>query len=290
LFGLSLAIRLGSGWLDSLWYDEAFTAWLAQLPLDRMMLAVAGDVHPPLWYLIEWATVRILGTSELALRAPAALASALAGIELYRLVQRLAGEQPARLAAILFTFAPAQLYYGQEARMYAALALFVLSGYRAAIEGQNLRASMLLTLTMYTHNLGALYVVPLAAYMIIRDRHSLRSLIPAGLAYTPWVAVLAGQAADVANGFWIPSPGSIGAIPWALIYTTVFNRVPDAFAIHSSAAVMLTTGASALALRPRRPPARRRAVKRTKTLDMHTSVLCSTDTYNATLSYSPATA
>lgn len=248
---MSLGIRLGTGWLDALWYDEAFTAWLARLPLDRMMLAIASDVHPPLWYLVEWITVRVLGSSEIALRSPAALASALAGIELYRLVQRLAGEQPARLASVLFTFAPAQIYYGQEARMYAALALFVIGGYRAAIEGRNLRASMLLTLTMYTQNLGALYVAPLAAYMVIRDRQSLRSLIPAGLAYAPWGAVMFSQAADVANGFWIPSPGSIGAIPWSLIYSTVFNRVPEWMAIHSSAAVMLTTAASALALRRR---------------------------------------
>jgi len=237
--------------MDALWYDEAFTAWLARLPLDRMMLAIAGDVHPPLWYLVEWLTVRALGTSELALRAPAALASALAGLELYRLVQRLAGEQPARLASVLFTFAPAQIYYGQEARMYAALALFVIAGYRAALDKRTLRAALLLTLAMYTQNLGALYVAPLALYLLMQDRRALRSLLPAGLAYAPWAAVMVSQAADVADGFWIPSPGSIGAVPWTLIYSTVFNRVPEALAIHSSAAVMLATGASVLALRKR---------------------------------------
>ncbi len=51
-----------------LWYDEAYTAMLARMPLDQIVSATIGDVHPPTWYLIEAAACRIFGMSEAALR------------------------------------------------------------------------------------------------------------------------------------------------------------------------------------------------------------------------------
>ncbi len=45
-------------------YDETFTAWIARLPtLDRVLGAARSDVHPPSWYVVEWATVKLLGSS-----------------------------------------------------------------------------------------------------------------------------------------------------------------------------------------------------------------------------------
>src|SRR4030042_3827073 len=110
LFLVALVSRLATAGLESLWYDESFTAWLAVLPLDRAMLATAGDVHPPLWYLIEWLTVRALGNSEWALRFPAGVFSALAVVESYYLVKHLASERAGLIAAGLLAILPGPLY------------------------------------------------------------------------------------------------------------------------------------------------------------------------------------
>src|SRR5690606_16059505 len=59
LFILAFALRVVGMWIPQLWYDENFTLILARLPFDRMIAATAGDVHPPLWYLIEWGWLRL---------------------------------------------------------------------------------------------------------------------------------------------------------------------------------------------------------------------------------------
>src|SRR3989304_563776 len=58
-----------------LWFDEAWSAWVAALPFDRMIKAVAGDVHPPLYFVILWGLVHVLGDSMFVVRLPSALFS-----------------------------------------------------------------------------------------------------------------------------------------------------------------------------------------------------------------------
>ena len=59
LFALGVALRfygLGAAYLT---YDEAFTALIVHRPLPDLFAAAAGDVHPPLSYLIYWLFVRL---------------------------------------------------------------------------------------------------------------------------------------------------------------------------------------------------------------------------------------
>ena len=74
-FGLGCCVVFGVlalGLINNLfWYDEVFTLAVAGLPLGRMFMALAGDVHPPLFYLIEWFNIRLFGPG--ALRLPAFL-------------------------------------------------------------------------------------------------------------------------------------------------------------------------------------------------------------------------
>src|SRR5262245_61147876 len=115
LTGLAALLRLPTLAIESLWYDEAFTAWLASLSVWNLIQATMGDVHPPTWYLIEWGMVRLAGNSPFALR----LVSALAGIALVPAVFRLAqsfelDRSRALAAAALVAVAPFTVYYSQE--------------------------------------------------------------------------------------------------------------------------------------------------------------------------------
>ena len=61
---------------ESLWNDEAWTAWAIRSPYVRDMLQrVEADVHPPLYFLMVGTLGRFAGDSVLALRWPSTLFS-----------------------------------------------------------------------------------------------------------------------------------------------------------------------------------------------------------------------
>ncbi|HTW42527.1 MAG TPA: glycosyltransferase family 39 protein [Solirubrobacteraceae bacterium] len=70
------ALRLSTLDLQSFWYDEAFTPVHVLHPslVATLRSVVHSENTPPLWYVIAWADARILGTGEIALRLPSALA------------------------------------------------------------------------------------------------------------------------------------------------------------------------------------------------------------------------
>jgi hypothetical protein len=73
---LAAALRLSTLNLQSFWYDEAFTPLHVLHP--SLWATLRSVVHtentPPLWYVLAWADSRVLGTGEIALRLPSALA------------------------------------------------------------------------------------------------------------------------------------------------------------------------------------------------------------------------
>jgi hypothetical protein len=109
----------------SLWLDEATSVWQAGMPLPQMLETMRGtDVHPPLHHLLLWLTVRIAGTSELAVRTPSLLAATAMIPVLFATGRELYDERAGLAAAALGTVAPFAVWYAQEARMYALFMLF----------------------------------------------------------------------------------------------------------------------------------------------------------------------
>lgn len=239
-----------------LWYDEAFTWAVARLPLDRMMIAIAGDVHPPLWYLIERLTIRLVGDSEVALRSPA-LAFGLVGLWLtFRLgvamgySRRLSG-----WAAVLLAVLPGWIYYSQEARMYTLLACGVLTAAIGLVMNRNWLMALGMVITLYTQTMGVFYVVVIAALSLWyalrgdisrRDRYrparafvaTLCWLVCVGVIWIPWLTVLAQQLNDVGDGFWIPDRG-FGGYLLELYRVMMLVGVPEFLQVH---AALVTVG------------------------------------------------
>lgn len=229
---ISLGLRLVNLPFERFWYDEAFTAWIATLPLPHMMAAIRGDVHPPLWYLIEWLAVRPFGPTEWALRLPAAFISTAGTAELYRLVEKLGSKRAAGYAGALYAVLPGFIYYGQEARMYALLTWLVLAACRALLDRNWLRLALTGALTLYTQNLGGLYVALLLfAALFIDRRQAWKTGLKILLAYLPWLPSFIHQVSNVGGSFWIPPAGNAGGALYYLYFTT-FRSVPE-FAIPS---------------------------------------------------------
>lgn len=248
-FFISLAVRLATISLEPFWYDEAFTSYVASLRFGDMLQAIAGDTHPPIWYAMSWLIAQVAGASPLMLRLPAALFSALCVGELYKLCKRYAGPNQALIASGLLAVLPAQIYYGQEARMYSLLTLLVLIVANAIASRSWLRVALGGVLMMYTHNMAILYAVPLGIWSIISSRGQVLRYWYIALAYVPWLGVLKQQVVSMqTNGFWIVN-NTPGSMLYFLEYTTFFNRLPAWALYHGSVVAIAMSVMSLWALR-----------------------------------------
>lgn len=107
---------------QSFWNDEGNSARLTERSPALIIEGAAGDIHPPGYYLLLAGWRGLAGESEFALRYLSVGASLLAAALTYALGRRLFGAGVG-LAALTFTaLSPFQVYYAQEARMYALLA------------------------------------------------------------------------------------------------------------------------------------------------------------------------
>jgi uncharacterized membrane protein len=133
LAGLALRLfRLGA---DSLWYDETVSAALAGSALPELIRHTAGDIHPPLYYILLRGWLILMGyptghadAAGIGLEVAAGFFSLFFGVLLicliYALARRLAGPRAALIAAALAAFSPYHIWYSQEVRMYTLGAVF----------------------------------------------------------------------------------------------------------------------------------------------------------------------
>lgn len=123
---LAFALRLHKLDAQSFWYDEGNSARLVERSIHLVLEGAAGDIHPPLYYLILKAWREGAGSSEAGLRSLSAFASTLTVALAFAAGRALRGMRAAWLAAWFAAVAPFSVYYAQEARMYALLALWAM--------------------------------------------------------------------------------------------------------------------------------------------------------------------
>jgi mannosyltransferase len=116
--------------VQSLWYDEAFSAYLAHFDLATITARTAADIQPPLYYYLLNFWITLTGDSEFALRFFSLGFGVLTIPLLYAMARRLFDETIALVAALLATMSPLYVWYSQEARMYTLITfLLLLSSY-----------------------------------------------------------------------------------------------------------------------------------------------------------------
>jgi 4-amino-4-deoxy-L-arabinose transferase-like glycosyltransferase len=208
---LALTLRLLRVGVREAWLDEACTALFAQSDdLGALLDVLRPESHPPLYYLLLYGWVRLVGAGEVALRLP----SVLAGLALVPLVAEAVrrhggGLLAAGLAALVAAGSPLLVHYSVEAKAYTllwALALgLVLLLHRATdAQGDPRRAfagaAVVTIAALYTHHY-ALFLLPLWPVAILAARRRARAygallLVAVALVYAPWgLGFLGGQAA-----------------------------------------------------------------------------------------------
>ncbi len=174
---LAAILRLATLGSQSFWYDEAFT------PVHVLRASLGATLHnvvhsentPPLWYVLEWAVSRVLGSGVVALR----LLSALAGIATVPVAWAIGRElqgPPTRRAALvtaaLVASSPLLVWYSQEARAYALFVLIaslaLLCFLRALHEPspRNLAAfAVSASLALLTHYFAVFLLIPMMLWL-----------------------------------------------------------------------------------------------------------------------------
>ncbi|MFN2225509.1 MAG: glycosyltransferase family 39 protein, partial [Anaerolineae bacterium] len=208
----ALAVGLRLYRLDgqSLWYDEAFSAYLANMDLGEITARTAADIQPPLYYYLLHGWIQLFGDSEFSLRWLSALFGMLTVPLIYALAGQLFRSRLAGLlAALLLAVSPLHVWYAQEARMYTLLTfLGVLSSYLLllAMRAPDRRRqaawwaayALIGIAAVYTHYFAFFVLAFQAIYLLIAwwaagftPRHVVLGGLAAGaailLAYLPWV-------------------------------------------------------------------------------------------------------
>ncbi len=220
---VAAALRLPGLGEQSLWYDEAATWSQVNGSFADVFSRTAADNYPPLYNILAWVSVQWFGDAEWALRLPSALLGLLNVAFLYGVGARMGGRTVGLLAALLLTLAPYHVWYSQEARMYALLAVATTAHAWATlhfVDKPRWPGAVLLALTgsvlLYTHPYGALNWIALgaAAVWILTARRDWRALLRLGgsalaaaLVFLPWALILLGRAKTIVEqGFWLDEP------------------------------------------------------------------------------------
>ncbi len=121
------AITLWTITKSSVWFDEAFGAYLSHFSFWDIAKFTAADVHPPLYYWLLKLWGMLFGNTELALRSMSLFFGGISIIFGYLLVNRLFSKQAARISLIFMVLSPMLVRYSQEMRMYTLVTAIALS-------------------------------------------------------------------------------------------------------------------------------------------------------------------
>jgi 4-amino-4-deoxy-L-arabinose transferase-like glycosyltransferase len=226
---LGAAVRLlGIGNTD-LWGDEAYSIMTALGPLRALLTSLSvGEPHPPLYPLLLAGLLRAFGRSEVVARLPSAfvgIASIAVAAAIAKYIvprdERRAAVLAAVVAALFVALNPIQVWYSQEARMYAQLSFFAGLASLALLrlwEGR--RCSRTFYVLAIVGCAGSHYYglfVPIAHTITVAgfarsNWPAARRFVGAGLVasilYLPWVV----YARQIFFGYYAARPGSVDLV------------------------------------------------------------------------------
>jgi len=218
---IALLIRLANLTTIALWHDEAFSVLLARLPVKELIYRTGLDVHPPFYYFLLKIWGQIFGQSLFALRAMSVLFGVLTILTTYGLLRAIFPQLKKKYLIFLMlalAFAPFQIQYSQEMRMYslyaflstAAIYYFYVKNWKKYI--------IAATLGLYSHSFFILIILTLTFYNFLNRKFRKdigKTLVPV-LFFLPWMPILINQ--------FIKSKESwLFSVDWQLIKSALGN-------------------------------------------------------------------
>jgi len=257
---VALAVRI-PGLSQSLFGDELFTYDTAAVgSLHDLVHAVrTTEVSPPLYFFVVWLARRV-GDAQLWLRLPSLLCGVALIPVVYAVGRRLVGSTAALVGAGFATLSPFLVWYSNEARGYALLALLVVCSTWSLLvaldRGGFWRWALLTVLVaavLLTHYTGAFVVVAQAVWACWVRRERIRpiliSFVVSLLALAVWLPFAPGDNGAIA--FLVKlNPSSIGREALRALAGQSYARVEDlpgtiAYVVRTLAALACVAGAVA---------------------------------------------
>jgi|GEM_PF-2073875 len=161
---LAVAIRFYRLGQQGIWLDESITWGFARFPTGELIAAAFRDGHPPLHYLLVQMVLVFASATETSVRLVSALSSALLLTTITLHLHRYWGRQAAFFGLWFAALSTFDLYFAQEARMYALFAFLAFLAYALLIEALHGHPRLLVVwslvniLTVWTHFYGIFFV------------------------------------------------------------------------------------------------------------------------------------
>jgi len=206
---LAAALRLPFLGTQSLWFDETYTIHVVHGSLGDLWHRVgATESTPPLFYLLTWAWVHVIGSDgAAAVRTVSALALVAAVPLAYAALRRLTGRDAALAVAALVAVSPLLSWYAVDARAYGLLvlvALLTVWACGAAIEQPSRKRLALWALAaaaaLWTHWFAGFLILGEALALLWMRRDAWRGVLFASgaalLALVPLLGLLRDQTGD----------------------------------------------------------------------------------------------
>ncbi|GIV84396.1 MAG: hypothetical protein KatS3mg052_1403 [Candidatus Roseilinea sp.] len=188
---------------QSLWFDEGI-AWHVATRPDLLAAIAADPTNPPLYFLLLYASVRLAGDSEFAMRWLSVMIGLLAVPLSYQFARWLFNPATGVLAALLVACSPPLWWASQEIRMYGlmvVLALIAALAWHRLLGRESRQAWLAVWLAelglLYSHSTGPIFALWLNAATLLawltrrnlrqpRWRTWLAGQIVVGLLWSPW--------------------------------------------------------------------------------------------------------
>jgi mannosyltransferase len=254
---LAAVVRLLVIDTQSLWQDEALTAFEARIPFGAMVHVVATvETTPPLYFVLIWAWGHVFGTSATALRFP----STLAGVALvpicYLCARELISRRAGVLAAAFAALNPFLIWYSQEARAYmvlttlcAASLLWFTRARRQPTAANLAWWAVFSALALMTHFFAGFLIAPEAAWLLLsaRRRSAARAVAVVAAAQ---LAMLPFALIDTSHGTsWIAATPRVNRISAAISewgVSILYRRTPVRDGLLAGAALLAILAALVL--------------------------------------------
>jgi mannosyltransferase len=239
LFVSAAALRIYDIDAKNMWFDEIYSWKISNGSIVKIISETAGDIHPPLFYIVLKAWTFLFSDSIVSMRMLSVMLSIISMLVLYFISKKLLSNEIQRmLVLLLFALSPLNIFYSQEVRMLNLNLLLTLTSVYFFIRYISTPKGIFgalycitVTLSLYTHYFALFILIAQLIYaglIYLTDKNSRERLPPffkypafAFAMFIPWLPIMVGQA--------------MKGQPWRKsqsvqqVFTEVFNYFKDVF-------------------------------------------------------------
>ena len=203
-FLITLVLRMIFIESKNMWFDEIYSWNTAQYDIEGIVKAAAGDIHPPLFYMVLKWWIAVFSDSVFSMRMMSVVFSMLSLGFIYRISKDiLKDDVKVFFVIMLYALSPINIHYAQEVRMFMMNTFLCLGSvyyFMNLLKSPDKRSRILFVLftifAIYTHYFAFLIIITeglIVTYRQIRAKKDLtitKTFAPLFaiiiLAYIPW--------------------------------------------------------------------------------------------------------